>query len=163
MTGSVARPRSGVARLAGLAAFGAAAAAAALVGGLSVTGTRAEYASLNQPSWAPPGWLFGPVWTILYAMIAVSGWLAWRRAGWTAALTVFAMQLALNAAWTPIFFGAGRYGWALVDITVLWVLIGLTIGLFRRISRTAALLLVPYWLWVTYATTLNAAIVAMNR
>ncbi|MDP9817576.1 tryptophan-rich sensory protein [Spirilliplanes yamanashiensis] len=156
------RPRTPVARFSGLAGFGAASAAAALIGGLGVAGTRAEYASLAQPSWAPPGWLFGPVWTVLYVLIAVSGWLAWRRAGWTGALTVFAVQLVLNAVWTPIFFGAGQYGWALVDITVLWVLIALTIGLFWRISRVASALLVPYLLWVSYATALNAAIVAMN-
>ncbi|MET8149728.1 TspO/MBR family protein [Actinoplanes sp. NPDC049668] len=142
----------------GLLPFAAATLAAALIGGLGVAGTAGEYQSLEQPSWAPPSWLFGPVWTILYAMIAVAGWLAWRRAGWTPALTVYAVQLALNAAWTPIFFGLGRYGLALVDIVVLWALIGATIYLFRPISRTAAWLLVPYWLWVTFATALNAAI-----
>ena len=156
------RPTSAPGRFAGLLGFGAAAAAAALIGGLGVAGTRAEYAGLAQPDWAPPGWLFGPVWTVLYVMIAVAGWLVWRRDGWTPALTVYAVQLALNAVWTPIFFGAGRYGWALVDIAVLWVLIGVTVGLFWRRSRPAALLLVPYWLWVSYATCLNAAIVALN-
>jgi len=99
---------------------------------------------------------------VLYAMIAVAGWLVWRRVGWTPALTVYAAQLVLNAAWTPIFFGAGRYGWALADIVLLWVLIGVTVVMFRRVSRPAAWLLVPYWLWVTYATALNAAIVALN-
>ncbi len=155
-------PRSGAARFSGLVGFGVAAAAAALVGVLGVAGTRAEYAALDQPAWAPPGWLFGPVWTVLYVMIAVAGWLVWRRAGWTGALTVYAVQLAVNAAWTPIFFGAGRYGWALVDIVVLWLLIVLTMVLFRRVSRPAALLLAPYLLWVTYATVLNAAIWAAN-
>jgi tryptophan-rich sensory protein len=145
-----------------LALFGAAAAAAALLGALGVAGTVNEYLALDRPDWAPPSWLFGPVWTVLYAMIAVSGWLAWRRAGWTAALTLWAVQLGLNALWTPIFFGAGRYGWALVDIVVLWVLIGLTIAAFWRISKPAAWLLVPYWAWVSFATSLNAAIWAMN-
>jgi tryptophan-rich sensory protein len=145
-----------------LAGFGAAAAAAALLGGLGVAGTAGEYQSLQQPSWAPPSWLFGPVWTVLYVMIAVSGWLAWRRAGWTSALTVYAVQLALNAIWTPIFFGFGRYGLALIDIAVLWVLIGATIWMFRPISRVAAGLLVPYWAWVTFATALNASIWAAN-
>jgi tryptophan-rich sensory protein len=139
----------------GLIVFGAAAAAAALIGGLGVAGTSAEYQSLEQPPWAPPSWLFGPVWTVLYASIAVAGWLVWRRVGWTGALTVYAVQLVLNALWTPIFFGFGRYGLALVDIVVLWVVIGVTIAMFWRVSRVAAGLLVPYWAWVTFATALN--------
>jgi translocator protein len=102
------------------------------------------------------------VWTVLYVMIAVSGWLMWRRTGWTTALTVYAVQLVLNAVWTPIFFGFGQYGLALVDIVVLWLLIGATIWLFRPVSRLAAALLLPYWAWVTFATALNAAIWSMN-
>jgi benzodiazapine receptor len=78
-------------------------------------------------------------------------------------LTIFSAQLLLNTAWTPLFFGAGEYGWALVDIVVLWLAIAITVAAFWRLSRPAALLLVPYWLWVTYAAALNAAIVAMNR
>jgi benzodiazapine receptor len=159
MTSHVAHPpRTSSARWLGLAAFGAAAAAAALIGGLGVAGTAAEYQSLRQPPWAPPSWLFGPVWTVLYVLIAISGWLVWRRAGWTTALTVYAVQLLLNAAWTPVFFGFGRYGLALVDIVALWLLIGATVWLFRLISRTAAALLLPYWAWVTFATALNAFI-----
>jgi benzodiazapine receptor len=146
----------------GLAGFTLAVAAAALIGVLGVAGTAAEYQGLRQPSWAPPSWLFGPVWTVLYVMIAVAGWLVWRRTGWTGALTLYATQLVLNALWTPIFFGFGRYGLALADIVVLWFLIGATIWLFRRESRTAAFLLVPYWAWVTFATALNAAIWHLN-
>ncbi|MEU8607952.1 TspO/MBR family protein [Actinoplanes sp. NPDC048791] len=146
----------------GLLPFAAAVAAAALIGGLGVAGTAAEYQNLDQPSWAPPSWLFGPVWTILYAMIAVAGWLVWRRTGWNRALTVYAVQLVLNALWTPIFFGFGQYGLALVDIVAMWLLIGATIFLFRPISRAAAWLLVPYWAWVTFATALNAAIWSAN-
>src|SRR3954453_17172930 len=128
-----------------LTGFVAAVVGAALIGFLGVTGTSAEYQNLDQPSWAPPSWLFGPVWTVLYAMIAVAGWLVWRRTGWNRAPPVYAVQLALNAIWTPIFFGFGRYGLALAEIVVLWVLIGVTVVLFRPISRTAAWLLVPYW------------------
>jgi tryptophan-rich sensory protein len=102
------------------------------------------------------------VWTVLYVLIAVSGWLVWRRTGWSRALTVYAVQLALNAAWTPIFFGFGRYGLALVEIVLLWVLIGATVLLFRPVSRVAAGLLLPYWAWVTFATALNAAIWLAN-
>jgi translocator protein len=145
-----------------LAGFGLAVAAAALIGDLGVAGTAAEYRTLEQPSWAPPSWLFGPVWTVLYAMIAVSGWLVWRRVGWTTALTVYAIQLVLNAAWTPIFFGFGQYGLALVDIVVLWFLIGATVWLFHPVSRVAAALLLPYWAWVTFATALNAWIWSHN-
>src|ERR687889_330005 len=92
------------------------------------------------------------------AGFAVAGWLVWRRVGWTGALTVYAAQLVLNALWTPIFFGFGQYGLALADIVVLWVLIGVTVALFRPISRVAAALLLPYWAWVTFATALNAFI-----
>ena len=127
-----------------------------------MAGTAAEYQGLEQPSWAPPSWLFGPVWTVLYVLIAVAGWLVWRRTGWSAALTVYAVQLVLNAAWTPIFFGFGRYGLALVDIVVLWALIGVTIALFRPVSRAAAAMLLPYWAWVTFATALNAWIWRAN-
>lgn len=154
MTVQAQRPRP----LLSLVPFGVAVAVAALVGGLGVAGTAEEYRSLDQPPWAPPSWLFGPVWTVLYAMIAVAGWLVWRRAGWTHALTAYAVQLVLNAIWTPIFFGAGQYGLALADIVVLWVMIGVTVLLFRPISRPAMYLLLPYWAWVSFATALNAAI-----
>jgi translocator protein len=146
----------------GLLPFAAAVTAAALLGVLGVSGTSAEYQNLEQPSWAPPSWLFGPVWTILYAMIAVAGWLVWRRTGWNRALTVYAVQLILNAAWTPIFFGFGQYGLALIDIVLMWIAIGATVFLFRPVSRAAAWLLVPYWAWVTFATALNAAIWSAN-
>jgi tryptophan-rich sensory protein len=146
----------------GLIPFALAVTAAALLGVLGVSGTSAEYQNLEQPSWAPPSWLFGPVWTTLYAMIAVAGWLVWRRTGWNRALTVYAAQLVLNAIWTPIFFGFGQYGLALIDIVLMWLLIGATIFLFRPISRAAAWLLVPYWAWVTFATALNAAIWSAN-
>ncbi|KHD78329.1 peripheral-type benzodiazepine receptor [Actinoplanes utahensis] len=145
-----------------LAGFVAAVAVAALLGGLGVAGTADEYRSLNQPSWAPPSSVFGPVWTVLYAMIAVSGWLVWRRTGWSAALNWYAAQLALNAIWTPIFFGFGQYGLALLDIVVLWVLIGVTVWKFRPVSKLAAGLLLPYWAWVTFATALNTSIWLAN-
>src|SRR5690349_22905840 len=92
----------------GLLPFAAAVAAAALIGGLGVAGTAAEYQNLDQPSWAPPSWLFGPVWTILYAMIAVAGWLVWQRVGFTRPLWLWSAQLVLNAIWTPLFFGGGK-------------------------------------------------------
>jgi translocator protein len=145
-----------------LAAFAVAVTVAAAVGALGVSGAAAEYQQLRQPGWAPPSWLFGPVWTVLYALIAVSGWLVWQRTGFGAALRVYAVQLLLNAVWTPLFFGAGQYGLAFADIVVLWLLIGVTVLMFRRISRPAAALLLPYWAWVTFAAALNLSIWVLN-
>ncbi|MEU8379489.1 TspO/MBR family protein [Streptosporangium sp. NPDC048865] len=149
-------------RWAGLPVFAVALVLVAVVGSLAAVDAGGEYLSLERPPWAPPQWLFGPAWTVLYVMIALSGWLAWSAGGLTPALGVYAVQLVLNAAWTPLFFGAGRYGLAFAEIVVLWLTILLTIVLFRRISRPAAWLLVPYLLWVTYAAALNFAIWQLN-
>lgn len=146
----------------GLAAFGAAVAVVAVVGGLAAADAGQEYLALERPSWAPPQSVFGPVWTVLYVMIAVSGWLVWRRTGWGREIGVYAAQLVFNAAWTPLFFGAGLLGLAFAEIVVMWVLIGATIFLFRKVSRLAAWLLVPYWLWVTFASALNFAVWRLN-
>ncbi len=123
------------------------------------------YATLRKPSWNPPNWVFGPVWSILYAMMAVSAWLVWRRAefeGARVALAVFAVQLALNLGWSGVFFRLKQPGWAFAEIVLLWLVIAATIVRFRRISATAASLLVPYLLWVSFATALNAAIWRLN-
>ncbi|MGW0435307.1 TspO/MBR family protein [Micromonospora sp. NPDC003197] len=145
-----------------LLGFVAAVAIAAAIGGLGVQGTTETYQALRQPSWAPPSWLFGPVWSILYLLIALAGWLVWRRVGFGPALAVYAAQLVLNAIWTPLFFGVGRYGLAFADLVVLWFLIGATIVAFWRISRPAAALLLPYWAWVTFAGALNFAVWQLN-
>ncbi|MET7751213.1 TspO/MBR family protein [Micromonospora sp. NPDC005367] len=145
-----------------LLGFGAAVALAATVGVFGVRGTSAEYAALDRPSWAPPGWLFGPVWTLLYVLIALAGWLAWGRVGFGAAFWAWAVQLVLNAAWTPLFFAARRYGSAFAEIVVMWLAIALTVLLFARVSRPAALLMLPYWAWVTFAAALNFAIWQLN-
>ncbi|RKN42043.1 TspO/MBR family protein [Micromonospora endolithica] len=145
-----------------LLAFGVAVFVAAAIGGLGVQGTSAEYANLEQPSWAPPSWLFGPVWTVLYALIAVAGWLVWRRVGFGPAVWAWIAQLVLNAIWTPLFFGAGRYGLAFAEIVLMWLAIGVTVVLFRRVSRPAALLMLPYWAWVTFAAALNFSIWQLN-
>jgi tryptophan-rich sensory protein len=146
-----------------LLAFGVAVAAAALIGAVGVQNTADTYQQLRQPGWAPPSWIFGPVWTALYAMIAVSGWLVWRRVGWSAELVPFAVQLVLNAIWTPLFFGGGQRGLALVEIIALWLAIAWTVITFRRISRPATALLLPYWAWTTFATALNAAVWHLNN
>ncbi|WP_431924108.1 TspO/MBR family protein [Micromonospora wenchangensis] len=145
-----------------LLGFGVAVAVAAAIGGLGVSGTRDEYASLQQPPWAPPGWLFGPVWTVLYALIAVAGWLVWRRVGFGPVLWAWTVQLVLNAVWTPLFFGAGRYGLAFAEIVLMWLAIAVTVAAFWRISRPAAALLLPYWAWVTFAAALNFSIWQLN-
>jgi tryptophan-rich sensory protein len=152
-------------RALGLAAFVVAAVVAATTGVLAGTGAAEQYGDLVQPAWAPPPSLFGPVWTVLYALIAVSGWLVWRRAGWSGArpaLTVYAVQLGLNALWTPLFFGAGLFGVAFAEIVLLAVAIVATIVLFARHSRLAAALLVPYLAWVGFAAALNFAIWMLN-
>ncbi|GLU48017.1 TspO/MBR family protein [Nocardiopsis ansamitocini] len=146
-------------------AFGAAVLATALIGGLASANAGQVYNALTLPSWAPPQWLFGPAWTVLYILIAIAGWLVWRASGWrgaATALTVYAVQLVLNALWTPLFFGAGLYGLALAEIGLLWLTVVATIVLFRRHSTVATALLVPYIAWVTYAGALNFAIWQLN-
>jgi translocator protein len=121
------------------------------------------YDSLDKPFFTPPSWLFGPVWTVLYLAMAVSGWLVWRGRGFSgAAMTVFFVQLALNLGWSVVFFGLRSPALGLVEILILWTAILLTILAFRGISRPAALLLVPYLAWVTFATLLNAGILLLN-
>jgi tryptophan-rich sensory protein len=155
-------PASARRPLLGLLGFVLAVVAVSAVGGLAATSAAAQYGALAQPSWAPPPSVFGPVWTVLYALIAVAGWLVWRRHGWNAALTVYAVQLLLNALWTPLFFGAGLFGVAFVELCLLWVAIVATIAAFARLHRVAAGLLVPYLAWVTFAGALNLAIWQLN-
>jgi translocator protein len=135
--------------------------AAALFGGMFTPGDW--YASLEKPSWNPPGWVFGPVWTILYVMIAIAGWLAWRgRDRSRLPITLWGGQLLLNALWSWLFFGLERSGFAFVDIVILWLLIAAFIVSAWRISRPASLLFVPYALWVGFAAALNFAIWRLN-
>ena len=142
--------------------FAVAVAVVAVVGGLAAGSSSETYRALDLPSFAPPSWLFGPVWTVLYVMIAVAGWLGWRAGAGRTGLGAWIVQLLLNLAWTPLFFAADRYGWALVDIIVLAVAIVAAMVLLGRASRAAGWLLAPYLLWVAYATALNAAIVVLN-
>ncbi|MEU8773382.1 TspO/MBR family protein [Streptomyces sp. NPDC048606] len=148
-----------------LVAFLLAVYAVAAVGALASSDAPALYASLDRPAWAPPAWLFGPVWTVLYGCIGVAGWLVWRRRAAPhrgRAITWWVVQLALNLAWTPLFFGIGAYGLALVEIVLLAAAICVTVACFARVSRAAALLLVPYLGWVCFAAALNAAIWRAN-
>jgi len=124
------------------------------------------YATLAKPSFNPPGWVFGPVWGTLYTMMGVAAWLIWRKGvstpGVRSALILFALQLALNAAWSPIFFGARQILWAFVVIVALWVAILLTTVAFWRHSRPAAVLLMPYLAWVSFASVLNFTLWRLN-
>jgi benzodiazapine receptor len=135
----------------------------AAVGGLF--GPGSWYATLAKPAWTPPGWLFGPVWTVLYATIGIAGWLAWEGSAGKPRLlpfAVFAAQLVVNGLWSWLFFGLRRPDLALVDIVFLLALIGANIFLFARTRGAAGALLVPYLLWVAFATALNARIWSMN-
>ncbi len=122
------------------------------------------YPTLAKPSWTPPAWVFGPVWTALYAMMAIAGWLVWRESGDARrrALWWFAVQLALNVAWSAAFFGLRLPGLALVDILALWLAIALTLVESWRVSRTAGFLLAPYLTWVSFAAALNLSIWRLN-
>ena len=146
-----------------LIAFGGASFGAAATGAIFRPGEW--YRGLDKPRWQPPDWLFAPVWTVLYAMIASSGWLVWRQKGVADAavpLTAYAVQLILNAAWTPIFFGLRRPGLAAIEIAMVWGSIFATIWFFYPVSPAAAGLLVPYLVWVSFAAALNISIWRRN-
>jgi tryptophan-rich sensory protein len=136
--------------------------AVAAIGGWAAAGSQATYRALDLPPYAPPSWLVGPVWSVLYLMIGVAGWLLWRAGGWDRVLWLWSAQLLLNLAWTPLFFAADLYTVALVEIVVLAVAVGLLIAWSWRRSRVAAWLLVPYLAWVCFATALTAGIVVLN-
>ena len=149
----------------GLAGWLAVTAIAAALGGLASARAADFYSTLDRPAWAPPSWLFGPVWTVLYILIAIAAWLVWRERGWQGArgaLSLFLVQLALNALWTWIFFAWRMGAVALAEIVVLALLIMATMAAFARVRTAAAVLLVPYLLWVLFATALTAAIWRAN-
>jgi len=136
----------------------------ALGGRLTASSVSTWYPTLSKPAWNPPNIVFGPVWTALYIAMAVAYWLVWSKRGFNArrANALFSVQLGLNLLWSALFFGLQRPSWALVEIALLLVAIALTAVEFRKHSRAAAALLVPYLLWVAYATSLNAGIVWLN-
>jgi tryptophan-rich sensory protein len=139
--------------------------AAAAIGGLASARAGAFYTELARPDWAPPGWLFGPVWSVLYALMGVSAWLVWRARGFSgarSALLLFMAQLGINALWTWLFFVWHQGGLAFAEILLLWVMIVATIMLFWRISKVAGVMLMPYLAWVTFATVLTYAIWQRN-
>lgn len=124
------------------------------------------YAGLQKPPWNPPNSVFGPVWTALYIAMGVAAWRVWRHGGWARqrqALALFLAQLAANAIWTPLFFGAQALGWALADLVLIIVLATLTARRFWAVDRIAGGIFVPYLAWLLYASSLNAAILWLNR
>ena len=123
------------------------------------------YAALRKPPWNPPNWVFGPVWSTLYLLMAVAAWLVWRRAGFggaSAALSLFAAQLIFNVAWSWLFFGLRSPGLAFGGIVVLWVAIVATVVSFAQTTAAAAWIMTPYLAWVTFASALNLAIWRLN-
>lgn len=138
--------------------------AVAAIGSIASVNAPAFYQQLNQPSWAPPAWLFGPVWTALYTLMAVAAWLVWRtpHSVKRQALFLYALQLVFNGLWSWLFFTWSFGALAFVEILLLWCLILLSIHSFWRCDKTAALLLVPYICWVSFATVLNWALWQAN-
>lgn len=142
-----------------------------LVGGASgfftVTGVESWYQTIQKPSWNPPNWVFGPVWTTLYIMMGIAFFLVWKEDTSEElkkiAIALFAVQLILNFFWSFIFFNLQQPGWALVEIIAMWFFILLTIFAFAQVNKTAAWLLVPYISWVSFATILNYSIWQLNR
>jgi tryptophan-rich sensory protein len=143
-----------------LLAFLAASLAVAAGGGLATAGNvDGWYADADKPAWTPPNGVFGPVWTALYAVMAVAAWLVWREGGWVrqrGPLGLYAVQLALNLAWAPVFFAAERPGLALAVIVALDVVLAATVVAFWRVRPPAGALLLPYFGWCLFATSLNA-------
>jgi len=129
------------------------------IGALASRHAEAFYAELSRPEWFPPGWVFGPVWSLLYLTMAVAAWFVWRvqraDAARTLALRLFVVQLAVNALWSWLFFAWHLGGAAFAELVVLWLLIAGTIAAFWRIQPVAGMLLIPYLLWVTFAGALN--------
>lgn len=139
--------------------------AASALGAIASIQAQAFYGQLVQPSWAPPGSVFGPVWSVLYALMAIAAWLVWRNGGFRAnrtPLLLFLVQLALNALWSWLFFAWQLGAMAFVDILVLWVLIAATILSFWRVRPLAGALLIPYLCWVSFAAFLNYSVWQLN-
>lgn len=149
----------------GLLAWLAVCFVAAAIGSAASIQTGPFYMQLIRPEWAPPPGVFGPVWSVLYAMMAIAAWLVWRAAGFHAAgtaLSLFMVQLAVNALWSWLFFAWHRGALAFADILLLWALIAGTVITFWRVRPLAAALLLPYWLWVSFAAALNYAVWQLN-
>ena len=138
---------------------------AAAIGGAASVRAGPFYVQLVRPDWAPPPDVFGPVWTVLYALMGIAAWLVWRVGGFRAArtaLTLFLVQLVVNALWSWLFFGWHLGGAAFADIVLLWVLVIATLVAFWRVRPVAGMLLIPYLLWVSFASALNYSVWQLN-
>lgn len=139
--------------------------AAAALGAIASVNAGAFYQQLVRPAWAPPGWLFGPVWSVLYLLIGIAAWLVWRERGLrgaSTALSLFLVQLVTNALWTWLFFTWRQGALAFGEILILWALILGTVVSFWRVKPLAGVLLLPYLAWVTFATALTLATWKLN-
>ena len=139
--------------------------AASAVGAVASIQAKSFYSQLVQPTWAPPPGVFGPVWTVLYALMGIAAWMVWRSGGFRSnrqALTLFLLQLVFNALWSWLFFAWHRGAWAFADVFVLWILIVATLVSFWRVSPLAGALLIPYLLWVSFASALNYSVWRLN-
>jgi len=135
------------------------------IGSVASINAAGFYGQLVQPSWAPPAWLFGPVWSVLFVLMGIAAWLVWREHGFRgarSALILFALQLAANALWSWLFFAWHLGAVAFAEIVLLWFLIAATISRFWRLNRAAAILLLPYLAWVSFAAGLNFALWRLN-
>ena len=160
---SLERPRLAFSQLLGLVGWLLVAFAAGGAGAMASVDAASFYAQLSKPSWAPPAGVFGPVWSALYALMGVAAWLVWRAPGGKrGALGLFGAQLVANALWSWLFFGWHRGALAAVEVLVLLALIVATVVSFWRVSRLAALLLIPYLVWVSFASALTWAVWRSN-
>jgi benzodiazapine receptor len=156
---------SGMKQIVGLIGWLLLSFATAALGALASVQAASFYQQLAQPSWAPPASVFGPVWSVLYALMGVAAWLVWREGGWrrqAGVLGVFVLQLALNALWSWLFFAWRHGALAFADIVLLWLLIVACVIGFWRVRPLAGALLLPYLCWVSFAATLNYAVWHLN-
>lgn len=136
-----------------------------LGGVFTITEIQGWYAGLNKPSFNPPNWIFGPMWTFLYILMGISFYLIWKlpvSIDRSKAIRLFVIQFAFNFCWSILFFSLHQTGWAFIEIILMWIFILLTILQFRKLSMVAAILLIPYLLWVSFASILNASIWVLN-
>lgn len=156
---------SGVKQIIGLACWLVLSFAAAAIGAVASVQAASFYQHLAQPAWAPPASVFGPVWSVLYAMMGLAAWLVWRQGGWRqqrGVLSLFVIQLAVNALWSWMFFAWHHGALAFADIVLLWLLVAATIVGFWRVRPLAGALLLPYLGWISFAAMLNFAVWHLN-
>jgi benzodiazapine receptor len=152
--------RSRTAQIVGLVLWLALAYATAAIGAVASVDAASFYTQLAKPPWAPPGSVFGPVWSVLYTLMGIAAWLVWREGGQkaTTALALFVVHLVANALWSWLFFGWRMGAWAFVDVLLLLALVAATTAAFWRVRRFAGALLLPYLAWVTFASALTWAV-----